>query len=134
MVCRRMRQFVRADLAFSTHRSGIVVILFFQCLNALLDSVNRTGRRIKWPLVAHCVAMFSIATLYIGTSLNVQAISYVDNRYFPGDGEFFTGPFGFLAFIYRYKTVNIIPTLMFHLNNLLADGFLVGFASNVVPI
>ena len=133
MVCRRVRSFIRADLAFSAHHSGIIVILFFQCLNALLDPVNRTGRRIKWPLVAHCVAMFSIATLYIGTSLNVQAISYVDNRCFPGNGELFPGPFGFLAFIYS-KTVNIIPALMFHLNNLLADGFLVGFASNVVPI
>lgn len=108
---------------------GIVIVLFFQCMNALLNPVNRAWGGIKWPLVAHTVAIFSFVTIYTAMNLNLQLISFVDNREFPGGGVLSPGPLGYQFFIYS-KAISIVPNLTFLLNNWLADGLLVSSISN----
>lgn len=106
---------------------GIVIVLFFRCIAALFSPTNRSKGGIKWPLVAHTVVMFSFVTVYTATSLDLQSISYIDNREFPGvDGLLPPGPLGYQLFIYS-KAINIVPNVMVLLNNWLADGLLVKF-------
>ena len=93
---------------------------------ALFNSDYRRGKPIKWWLVSYTVIMFSIVTILTGMQLNVQSISCIDNREFPGiDGVVSSGPLGYQALI-SPDTINIIPDVMFLLNNWLADGLLVG--------
>ena len=100
-------------------------MLFFKCMTALLSPVYRRGDRIKWGLVSYIVIMFSLATVLTGMDLNVQSISHIDNRDYPGvDGLIWPGPYGYYTIIY-FKPINFIPTVAFVLNNWLADGFLV---------
>ena len=98
---------------------GIVVTLFFQCMVALFDSVHRRGEGIEWGVVSYTVIMFSFATVFTTTNLHIQSLSYIDNR------EYHKGPLYYQVNFSR-NALNIIPTLMFLLNNWLADGFLVG--------
>lgn len=94
-------------------------------MESLLDSVNRTRRGIKWWLVVHTVAMFSIVTIYTAVTLNIQSVSYVDNREFPGiDGVLPPGPLGY-QYLTRSKAIGVVPIVMFLLNNWMADGLLV---------
>ena len=98
--------------------------MFFQCMDALFDPVNRAKGGTKWPLVVHTTAMFSVVTVYVATSLDLESISYIDNREFPGvDGVLPPGPLGYQLSIY-FKAVNLISNLMVLLNNWLADGLL----------
>jgi len=70
------------------------------------------------------VAMFSFVTVYVATSLDLQSISYIDNREFPGiDGIVPPGPLGYQLSIY-FKAINLVANLMVLLNNWLADGLL----------
>ena len=99
--------------------------MFFQCMGALFNPANRTKGGIKWPLVVHTAAMFSFATVYTGMALDLQSISFIDNRAFPGvDGLVFPGPLGYQLSVY-YKAINLVPNFMVLLNNWLADGLLV---------
>ena len=118
-------------LTLSTRFSiqGIVVVLFFQCIGTLLDPVNQTRGGIKWGLVAYTTVMFSFVTIYTATSLDIQSISYIDNRGSSGgDGP---GPLGYQTLIFP-RAINIVPNAMFLLNNWLADGLLVSSMSNSV--
>jgi hypothetical protein len=110
---------------------GIVVVLFFQCMEALLNPVNRAGSGIKWGLVAYTMAMFSFVTVYTAMSLDIQSISYIDNRGFSDDAVGGPGPLGYQTLIFS-EAINIVPNTMFLLNNWLADGLLVGSVSNSV--
>lgn len=102
---------------------GIVIVLFFQCMGALLNPVNRT-RGIKWALVAHTAAMFSFVTIYTAINLDIQSISYIDNREFPGvDSIPWPGPVGYQTLI-TSKAISVVPTIVFVLNTWLADGLL----------
>lgn len=104
---------------------GIVIVLFFQCMYALLRPANRKGGGIRWWLVAHTVAMFSFATIYTALNLDIQSNSYIDNREFPGspDGSSPPGPFGYQYYIYS-RAIDVVPSVVFALNNWLADGLL----------
>lgn len=94
-------------------------------MSAFFNPSNRPKGGIKWPLVAHTLVMFSFVTVYVATSLDLQSISYIDNREFPGvDGLIPPGPLGYQLFIYS-KAINVVPNLMVLLNNWLADGLLV---------
>ena len=104
---------------------GIVIHLFFQCMGALLNPAGRTTGRVKWVLVAHATAMFSFVTIYTATNLDVQSVSYVDNREYPGGGVLPSGPLGYEAFM-DPEAVGIIRSITFFLNIWLADGLLVG--------
>lgn len=86
--------------------------------------INPPGRMtsVRWVVTAHTVAMFSIVTVNTAMSLNIQSISYIDNREFPGaNGVPNPGPLGYQSFIYS-KPISIAPYTMFFLNNWLVDG------------
>jgi hypothetical protein len=111
---------------------GIVAILFLHCLSALLYPAGHTKGGIKWGLVAHTSAMFSFATIAVGLGIDLQSISYIEDRDFPGfyNGEA-PGPLGYQLLVYS-KAINVVPNLMFILNQLLADGLLVSFVFSTV--
>jgi hypothetical protein len=104
---------------------GVIIVLFFQCMSALFDPVNRTMQGIRWGFVIYTAVMFSIVTTFVAMNLNIQSISYVDNRAFPGSDAAPPGPFGYQFTLYP-KPISFIPNFMFLLNNWLADGLLVG--------
>ena len=90
----------------------------------MVDPLDRT-RGVKWGIIAYTTAMFSFVTIFTAMNLDLQSISYIDNREFPGiRGALVSGPFGYQVFIYS-EAINVVPFLMFFLNQWLADGFLV---------
>jgi len=102
-------------------------VLFFQCMSALFDPTNRRREGTKWGLIIYTVLMFSFATIYTGIGSEILSISFVDNREFPGIGDGVPpGPTGYKFFIHP-KAITIVSSLMFLLNNWLADGLLVCF-------
>jgi len=104
---------------------GIVIVVFFQCMAGLFHPANRRGEGVKWGLVSYTLAMFLFVTVYTAMNLNIESISYIDNREFPGvEGVLPPGPLGYRSFIYS-KALSIAPNFMFFLNNWLADAFLV---------
>ena len=104
---------------------GIVIMLFFKCIVALFDPDNRRGGPIRWGLVSYTVAMFSLVTIGTATLLDVQSISYIDNREFPGvSGVLPPGPAGYQSFI-NPKATSITSNAVFVLSNWLAEGLLV---------
>lgn len=109
---------------------GIVVILFFQCMDALLNPADRT-RGTRWLLVAHTVTMFLFTTISTAMGMVLQSTSDVDNREFPGNDRLPPGPFGY-NFLLFTNAITIIPNVLFLLNNWLADGLLVSPALNLV--
>ena len=74
----------------------------------------------------HTAVMFLCVTIHTAINLNIVTASYVNNREFTGTDELRPGPLGYqnLAF---YETTGVISTVMFLLNNWLADGLLVNF-------
>lgn len=105
-------------------------MLFFQCMTALFNPVNRRREGIQWGLVAYTTAMFAIVTVFTAMNLDIQSISFIDNREFPGIvGILPPGPLGYQFLIYS-KVISIVPNIMFLLNNWLADGFLVSPVPN----
>lgn len=104
---------------------GIVIVLFFRCMAALLNPVNRRGEGIKWGLISHTMVTFSVATTLTGMQLGILSICYINNRQFPGvEGVIPPGPLGYQWVIYS-EALGIAANLMFFLNNWLADGLLV---------
>ena len=90
---------------------------------------------IKLGLVAHTVAMFSFVTIPAAAKLNLQSLSYVEYRRFPGEYRQFPGgvlPPGPLRYqvVVNYEPPETYFRSMFPLNQWLADGFLVGSVSN----
>ena len=106
---------------------GMLVVLFFKCMTALLGSAHRRGERIEWGLVSYTTIMFALATVFTGTILHELSVSYIDNRNFPG------GPYGYQAYI-ASTTVGIIRRTAFRLGNWLADGLLVGYLLGAVVV
>ena len=104
---------------------GIIIVLFFRCMGALLNPVRRRGEGIKWVLVSHTVAMFSVVTVGTAMNLEILSVSYIDDREFPDiDGFVPPGPLGY-RWIVTSTALGIIPDTMLFLNNWLADGLLV---------
>ena len=101
---------------------GIVVILFLQCLSALLNPASYTKGGLRWLLVIHIGAMFMFVTVFTAINLNIISNSNIDNRGFPDDPH--PGPLGYQALTFS-GTSGIVSTVMFLLNNWLADGLLV---------
>ena len=104
---------------------GIVIALFFKCIAALSNPSYRKGERIKWGLVFYTVAIFSVVTVQTAMNLDITSIAYIDNRNFPGiEGELPPGPYGYEMFM-AAEALNVIPNVMFLLNDWLADGIMV---------
>ena len=101
---------------------------------ALFHPFNRREDGIKWGLVTYTVSMFAIVTIFTAMNLDIQSISFIDNREYAGDGDTIPpGPLGYQLFIYS-KAITIVPNLMFLLNNWLADGLLVCYFFFLPPI
>jgi hypothetical protein len=98
-------------------------------MGALFNPTNRNGEGVRWGLVAYTAIMFSFVTIFTAMNLDIQSISYIDNREFPGNDELPPGPLGYETLIYS-KAISVVPNLMFLMNNWLADGLLVGSLSN----
>lgn len=94
---------------------GILVVLFFQCMNALFNPANRRGEGIKWGLVTYTVLMFSFTTILTGMGLNIESLSYIDNREFPGAEGIPPGPLGYRLSIWS-GALTVTPRLAFLLN------------------
>lgn len=107
-----------AGTALDAISYGVVIVLFFRCMDALLNPINRKMEGLKWPLVAHTVAMFSFVTINCGMNLALQSFAYVDNR---GPTP---GPYNFEYCTLYSNPMNTIPEVMFFLNMWLADGLL----------
>ena len=111
---------------------GILVVLFFQCMAALLNPANHKRDGIKWGFVYYTAIMFSLATVLTGMQLDIRSISFIDNREFPGvDGVAPPGPLGYQSYIWS-GVLTLVPDLMFIMNNWLADAFLVGPSSDTI--
>jgi len=111
----------------------MLVVLFFQCVSALLNPAHRRGEGIKWGLVSYTVAMFSLATVHTAMNLCVQSISFIDNREFvDAEGRLPPGPMGYRASIWS-NALAVIPTVTYVLNNWLADSLLVCSLFNAAP-
>ena len=110
-------------------------MLFFQSMSGLFDPANRRRGDIKWGLVSYTVVVFSFATVFTGTSLNLTSVSFIDNREYPGSmqSNINPGPLGYQLTIYQ-TPISIIPSVMFLLGYWLADGLLVGSSCDHVPI
>ena len=101
-------------------------MLFFKCMAALFNPDHRGGERVKWGLVSYTVLMFSLVTVETTLLLDVQSLSYINYREFPGFEVLIPpGPYGYQLFI-SSEAISIVPSVMFLLNNWLADGLLVG--------
>jgi hypothetical protein len=101
-------------------------------MRALFNPINRTTGRAKWGLVVHTALMFSIVTVATSVGLQLQSISFIDNRKFPGNGsELPPGPVGY-KYIVGSEAVYLVPNIMFQVNQWLADGLLVSSASNSI--
>ena len=99
--------------------------MFFQSMAGLLSPLYRRKEGVKWGVISYTLVMFSFVTVYTGLNLNIESVSYIDNRDFPGvDGMVPPGPLGYRTFIYA-DALSITPNVMFFLNNWLADAFLV---------
>ena len=103
-------------------------MLFFHCMAALFNPVNRRREGIKWGLVSYTAIAFSFVTIFTAMHLNIQFVSYsdIDHREFPGVGDVL--PPGPLAYQWSIlpNVFSIVPRIMYVLNNWLADGLLVG--------
>ena len=107
------------------------MVLFFQCMSALLSPVNHMKGGVKWALVAHTVAAFLFLTIHLGISLVEAPILYINDREFPGNDEYPPGPIGYNS-VLATNAATIVYYVIFPLNQWLADGLLVGRISNPV--
>jgi len=87
---------------------GIVVVLFFQCMAALMNPANRGGKGVRWRLASYTVVTFSCVSTF--TAVNALNVWFDDE-----DETLRPGRLGY-----------VLPDLMFFLNYWLADGLLVG--------
>jgi hypothetical protein len=98
-------------------------------MGLLLDPACRAKGGTKWGLVAHTTAMFSLATVFIGMTLDIQSICDVDNRLFSGSEILPPGPLGCQILTYT-KAIGIVPSVVWLVNQWLADGLLVSSMSS----
>ena len=98
-------------------------------MNTLLNPVDPTKRGIKRGLVAHTMVIFTSTTVYTALNLDLQSISSIDNRGFPGDGVLFHGPLGYQFFI-NSGPITIVPDILIFVNGWLANGLWVSLVLN----
>ena len=110
---------------------GVVTTLSFQCISTLLNPVNRAKGCVKWGLVSHTALMFSLSTAFVGMNLDVQSISYIDNRNWPGGDEIAPGPVGY-QFLLDPDAFTAANNFMWFAGQWLSDGLLVGSIPNRV--
>ena len=93
-----------------------------------MKEATHAGEGIRWPYVAYTTVMFSFVTIYTAMGLDVQSISFIDNRNVPLiDGSLTSGPIGYQSLI-ESEAIHVVPDIIFLLNDLLSDGLLVSSA------
>ena len=108
---------------------GIVVVLFCQCMGALLSPTNHKHKAggIRWRLVALTTAMFLFSTTALAVNLDALSSDYIDYRgrpHLPLPGS--------LGYGVSPDTLGIIIANTISLNQWLADGLLVSSVSKSV--
>ena len=126
--------YVRVYLAFTPFARfivpGIVTALFFQCMGALFNPINRARGGTKLGLITYTAVMFSLATINTAINLDTQSASYVDNRGPPNvRNPLVSGPLEYQLSI-STKAIHVVPTAILFFNNWLADGLLVSSVPN----
>ena len=105
---------------------GTLIVLFFQCMTALLDSANRKKDGIKWGLASYTLVMFSVVTVVTAQNAHVQSLAYIDYRESPD------GPLGYQTIVDN-NALSITTNLMSLLNYWLADALLVSSSFDPAP-
>ena len=85
---------------------GIVIGMLFQSMEALFSPCHRTRGGVRWGLVAYTVTTLSFVTIFTAMNLDIQSISYIDNREFPGNDALPPGPLGYQYLIYSKALVS----------------------------
>jgi len=60
-------------------------------MTTLFNPANRRRDGIKWGLVSYTVLLFSLVTVHTTMQLDIQSISFINNREFPGVKGIVTG-------------------------------------------
>jgi len=110
----------------------MLIVLFFQCIAALLSPANRKREGIKWELVSYTVVVFSFATVSTAIKFNTQSDSFIDNREFTDSDGTLLGPLGYESTTHL-TVLGTTTNLVFVLNNWLADGLLVSRLLDTAP-
>ena len=93
-------------------------------MTALLGSANRTRKANSWGLIAHTVAMFSVATIPLAIVLFVLSAAYINGREFVDTDGVPLGPLGYLS-LPKFYVAGIVTDSGVEVNQWLADGLLV---------
>ena len=93
-------------------------MVFFRCMAGLFDPVHRRGERVKWGIVSYTAVMFFLTTVLIAVNFDINSVSFIDNRQFPG------GPGEYLETVLP-MSLNPVADTMAIFNSWLADGLLV---------
>ena len=93
-------------------------------MTALLSPTNRMRKGNKWGLVAHTVALFSVATVCNAIGLFLLPVAYTNAREFPGTDGLPSGPFGYLM-LPKLVVVETISNSVIQVNQWLVDGLMV---------
>lgn len=102
---------------------GVVIALFFQCMGALLNPVNKIKGGIRWGLVAHTVAMFLFFMISTVIFFDGVSTAYIDERSFPGTPDLPPGPLE-VGYLSSSSPVSALQEAMIPVNQWLADGLL----------
>ena len=92
-------------------------------MTALLGPANRAREANKWWLVAHTVAMFSVATMSLAITLFFVPVAYINAREFSGTDDLVSGPVGYM-FLPKFVMVASISNSAVPMNQWLVDGLL----------
>lgn len=112
---------IYAHLVFRFTILGIVIALFFKCMRALLNPVNRRAKVVKCGLVVHTAAMFVLVTIFIVLYTSCQRLTLINsNQSYGFWPELLPGPSDYWVGMVEYT-----PAYTYVLNQWLADGFLV---------
>lgn len=102
---------------------GVVIVLFIQCIVALLNPADYSRRGIKWGLVAIVMAIFSCVTICTAINLDFLSKTFIDDRDFSAANAAAPGPLGYQFYVNSFA-INVFSNFLFYLNNWLADGLL----------
>ena len=98
-------------------------------MNALLGPKSCMRKGKKWGLVVHTVALFLVTTTSVALSLYTLAVSYINDREFPGGDGIPPGPFGYPD-LPKFTVINAVAFAAIQVNQWLVDGLLVSFMLN----
>ena len=93
-------------------------------MTALLGPTNRMREGNRWGLVAHTVALFSVATISFSINLSSFLVVYMDSRKLPRTDDWPLKPPGYLM-IPNFIVVATISHSVIQMNQWLIDGLMV---------